>query len=45
MSVAGLGYAASSGGCSTGMLTGDKPQVGHELFGRVKAGQVAKLGN
>ena len=41
MAIAGFGDASPFGGASAGMLAGDKTQVSHYLFRRVKTGQVA----
>ena len=45
MTIAGFGDTASSDGGTTGMFTGNKPQIGHQLLCRIEPGQVAKFGN
>ena len=43
MAVTGFGNWASAHGFTAGMLRGDKPQIGHQLFGVWESSHIANL--
>ena len=45
MAVTGFGNGASAHAFTAGMLRGDKPQIGHQLFGGWESSHIANLRN
>ena len=45
MAITGFGDSTPANGTATGVFTGNKTQVGHQLLCRFKSGQVTQFGN